>query len=391
MPLFFCFRQSKSGLSRCIKGNQDEGFIEVAFFQTIFSLMKDNSFLLYGANGYTGELISRYAVAYDLRPILAGRRKEAIEPLAAKLNLPYKVFDVNDTTTLIDSLNDVRLVVNAAGPFQFTAKQIIEGCLNTSTHYMDVNGDVQVFELIRKYDDAAQQAGIMIMPGSGFDVVPTDCAALLLKKLLPDATHLKLAFATVGGGLSHGTAATMVNKLGERGAVRKGGKITRPPIGNKGMWIDFGVKKVFVMTIPWGDVATAYYTTNIPDIESYTAVSPTIYRLLKMQFLFNWLLRTKFIRQILRHKIDKRAAGPSDEQRSQAVSLVWGQVSNSQGDKATVTMQTPNGYTLTAYSVLLIAKKILEGNLKTGYQTPANAYSEDLIMEVPGVEREIKK
>jgi len=385
------FRQSKSGLAGYFNGDQREEFIEIPVFQTIFSLMAANSFLLYGANGYTGELVARYADQYDLHPILAGRRKEAIEPLATKLNLPYKVFDVNDTTALINSLNDVKLVVNAAGPFQFTSKQIIDACLNTSTHYLDVNGDVQVFEFIRKYDNAAKRAGIMIMPGSGFDVVPTDCTALLLKKLLPDATDLKLAFASLGGGLSHGTATTMVSKLGEPGAVRKKGEIIRPPIGNKGMWVDFGVKKVFTMTIPWGDVATAFYTTNIPDIESYTAVSPTIYRLVKMQFLFNWLLRTKFIRQILRHKIDKRAAGPSDEQRSKAVSLVWGQVSNSRGDKATVTMQTPNGYTLTAYSVLLIAKKILEGNLKTGYQTPANAYSEDLILEVPGVKREIKK
>jgi short subunit dehydrogenase-like uncharacterized protein len=388
VPAFFCFESCFPGY---VNRNQDEGFIEITSFHTIFSLMAANSFLLYGANGYTGELIARYAVQYDLHPILAGRRKEAIEPLATKLKQPCHVFDLNETDALLASLKEVKLIINAAGPFQFTAKQIIDACLNTSTHYLDVNGDVQVFEFIRKYDDAAKQAGIMIMPGAGFDVVPTDCTALLLKKLLPDATDLKLAFATLGGGLSHGTAATMINKLGEPGAVRKNGEIIRQPIGNKGMWIDFGVKKVFAMTIPWGDVATAYYTTNIPDIESYTAVSPTVYRLLKMQFLFNWLLRTEFIRQILKHKIDRRAAGPSDEQRSKAVSLVWGQVSNSRGDKATVTMQTPNGYTLTAHSVLLIAKKILEGNLKTGYQTPANAYTEDLIMEVPGVKREIKK
>lgn len=353
--------------------------------------MADNSFLLYGANGYTGELIARYAADYDLRPTLAGRRKEAIEPLGTRLNLPYKIFDVNNTAHLLASLKNSKLVVNAAGPFQFTAKQIIDACLQSGAHYLDINGDIQVFELIREFDDVAKQAGIMVLPGGGFDVVPTDCTALLLKKLLPDATDLKLAFATLHGGLSHGTATTMVSRLGEAGAERRDGKIIRRPVGDKGMWIDFGVKKLFAMTIPWGDVSTAYYTTAIPHIESYFAISPTVYALLKMQFSFNWLLRTKSIRQILRRQIDKRAAGPSADQRERALSLIWGQVSNQRGEKATVRMQTPEGYTLTAHTILLIAKKILQGNLKAGYQTPAGAYGEDLIMEVPRVTRQIIK
>src|SRR5260221_1854774 len=348
-----------------------------------------NSFLLYGANGYTGELISRYAAEYNLQPILAGRREEVLKPLAAKLNYPYKVFDVNNTSSLLAALKEVKVIVNAAGPFQFTAKQIIEACLQTGTHYLDINGDVSIFEMIRSYDTAAKQAGIMLLPGSGFDVVPTDCAALVLKKLLPDAISLKLAFATLGGGLSHGTATTMVNRLGEGGAVRKNGKIVYDPLGKKGMWVDFGIKKLFVMTIPWGDIATAYYTTGIPNIESYAGISPKIYRLLKLQFLFNWLLRVNFIRKLIKKKIDKRAAGPTDEQRSKAMSLIWGQAINSKGETATVRMSAPDGYTLSMYATLLITQKLLHGNFKEGYQTPASGYGEDFIMEVPGVKREV--
>src|ERR1051326_3826788 len=348
-----------------------------------------NSFLLYGANGYTGELIARYAAEYDLHPILAGRREEVLKPLGAKLNYSYKVFDVSDSIALFAALREVKLIVNAAGPFQFTAKPIIEACLQTGTHYIDVNGDISVFEFIKPYDDAAREAGIILLPGSGFDVVPTDCTALLLKKLLPDAVTLKLAFANIGGGLSHGTATTMVNKLGQGGAVRKNGKIVSVPLGQKGMWVDFGIKNFFVMTIPWGDIATAYFTTAIPDIESYTAISPTVYRLLKLQGLFNWLLRTNFIRKRIKKKIDKRPAGPNDEQRSKAMSLVWGQVSNSRGETKTVKMSGPDGYTLTMHSTLLIAQKILQGNFKPGYQTPASAYGEDLVMELPNVKREI--
>jgi len=161
------------------------------------------------------------------------------------------------------------------------------------------------------------------------------------------------------------------------------------------MWVDFSnvsnnnIERKFVMTIPWGDIATAYFTTGIPDIESYTAISPKVYRLLKIQILFNWLLRTKFIRSIIRKKIDKRPAGPNDEQRNKAMSLVWGHVANSQGETKTVRMSCPDGYTLTMYSTLLLAQKVLQGNLKPGYQTPASAYGEDFVLELPNVKREI--
>jgi short subunit dehydrogenase-like uncharacterized protein len=351
--------------------------------------MQTNSFLLYGANGYTGELIARYASSYNLQPILAGRRKEVIEPLAQKLQLPFRVFDLNDTHSLLAALKEVSVVVNAAGPFQFTAKQVIEACLQSGTHYVDINGDIAVFEMIRQYDEAAQKAGIMLLPGSGFDVVPTDCAAMQLKKLLPDARSLKLAFVTLGGGLSHGTATTMVSRLGQSGAIRKNGKIIPSPLGKYGMKIDFGKKKLFVMSIPWGDISTAYFTTGIPDITSYTGISKKVYYFLKFQFLFNWLLRTRLIRNYLKKKINRRPAGPPDEKRNKGISLVWGQVTNAAGKSATLRLSGPEGYTLTTHATLIIIQKIQNGNFRAGFQTPALAYGETLVMEIPGVKREI--
>jgi len=350
--------------------------------------MQSNSFLLYGANGYTGELIARYASQYRLEPILAGRRKEVIEPLATRLHLPCRIFDINDTPALLAALKEVRVVIHAAGPFQFTAKQMIEACLQTGTHYIDINGDITVFEMIKRYDAAAKKAGIMLLPGAGFDVVPTDCLALQLKKLLPDAVTLQLAFASLGGGLSHGTATTMANKLGEGGAVRKNGKIIRQSLGKKGMRVDFGVKKLFVMSIPWGDISTAYTSTGIPGIVSYTGISKKVYMLLKLQPVFNWLLRTNFIRNYIKKKISKRPAGPSDEERAKAISLVWGRATNAAGQTATARLTGPDGYTLTMHSALIIVQKILNGHFSPGYQTPSVAYGEDLVLEIPGVKRE---
>lgn len=351
--------------------------------------MQQASFLLYGANGYTGQLVARYASQYGLRPMLAGRREAALAPLAEQLGLPYKAVDLNDPQALDDVLSQHKAVLHAAGPFQYTARQMAEACLRTGTHYLDINGDIEVFEMLKGYDEAGKQRGVMIMPGVGFDVVPTDCLSLFLKKKLPDATYLQLAFTTLGGGVSHGTAATMASKLGAGGALRKDGKIIRVPLGGKGMWLDFGAKRLFVMTIPWGDVSTAYYTTGIPNIETFTGVKPSTYQLLKLQPLFNWLLRTSAVRRFVQKKIDQRPAGPDDAQRSKAVSLVWGQVTNSRGERVTARLSGPDGYTLTTHASLIILQKVLAGSFKAGYQTPAAVYGEDLALEVPGVRREV--
>lgn len=346
--------------------------------------MMQDQLLLYGANGYTGTLIARLAETYGIKPVLAGRTEANIKPIAEKLQLPYLIIDLNDSAALEASLSNIKLVLHAAGPYVYTARQMVEACLKTGTHYIDINGDISVFEMLKLYDNKAKEQEIMIMPGVGFDVVPTDCIALQLKNRMPDATHLKLAFASVGGGISHGTAMTMVGKIGEGGAARENGKIVRKPLGQKGMRVNFGERILFVMSIPWGDISTAYTTTGIPDIETYTGMPPKVYRILKWQWAFNWLLRTDFIRNIIRKKIKARPAGPSDEQRKNSSSLVWGEVRNAAGNTMNASISCLDGYTLTAHSSLIISKKILAGNVKTGYQTPAGCYGENLVMEIPG-------
>jgi len=348
-----------------------------------------NQFLLYGANGYTGRLIAGMAKEYGLEPVLSGRNAAALQAMSAELGLAYQAIDLSDKEKLVGLLRSFSLVLHAAGPFAHTAKPMVEACLEAGTHYIDITGEIAVFEMLKKTDGLARAKNIMLMPGVGFDVVPTDCMALFLKKQMPDALNLKLAFASIGGRLSHGTATTMAEGMGEGSAVRLNGKITRVPLGHKGMWVDFGLKKLFVMTIPWGDISTAYTTTGIPNIETYTGASPKTFNLLKWQKAFNWILKSTVVRNYYKKKIKKQPAGPSEEMRAKAKSMVWGEVENASGEKCAALMEGPEGYTLTAISSLLITKKILSGNFKPGYQTPAACFGEDLVMEIPGVKRRL--
>jgi len=297
------------------------------------------------------------------------------------------MFGLDDPKRIGQMLNDIRVVVHAAGPFIHTAKPMMEACIGTQTHYLDITGEIEVFELGASLDERAKEAGVMIMPGTGFDVVPTDCLALHLKNLLPEATELELAFAPVGGRASQGTAKTMVEKLGKKGAIRRNGVLEAVPLGHEGKMVPFADKSRFVMAIPWGDVATAYYSTGIPNITVFTATSRKNYRYLQYQHLYNWLLRFSFVKNYIKKRIDKQPAGPNEEQRKKAKSEIWGRVTNAKGEQRTATLTTPNGYTLTALTTLLIVQKVLTGNAPIGYQTPAKAYGADLVLEVQGVIR----
>ena len=343
------------------------------------------NFLIYGANGYTGELITRFAAERGMTPILAGRTEAKIAKLAGKYGFEYRAFSLNDTAKLDATLQDVEMVMHCAGPFSITSRPMVEACLRNKKHYTDITGEIAVFEACARIDQKAKAAGIMVMPGVGFDVVPSDCLALHLKNRLPSATHLSLAFYGMGR-ISHGTQATMTMNVGKGGAIRKDGVITPVPAAWKTRKIDFGEIIKTGVTIPWGDVATAFYSTGIPNIEVFTVVPPANLKIMKMSRYLGWLLATGPFQNYLQKKIP--AGGPSDEERAKGKTLLWGEASDGDGNRVEARMQGPEGYTLTALAALNITQKILDGNSAPGFQTPAKAYGADLVLEVDDTVRE---
>ena len=250
-----------------------------------------NTLLIYGANGYTGELITRMAAERGLKPILAGRNEAKVSELAAKYGFEHRAFSLDDTAKLDRALQEVDMVLHCAGPFSITSRPMVEACIRNKKHYTDITGEISVFETCAAFDKKATEAGVMVMPGVGFDVVPSDCLARHLKDRLPTATHLSLAFYGMGG-LSHGTAATMTMNVGKGGAIRKDGKITGVKAAWKTREIDFGEVTKTGVTIPWGDVSTAYYSTGIPNIEVFTVVPPSNLKMMKVARYLGWLLAT---------------------------------------------------------------------------------------------------
>ena len=195
--------------------------------------------LIYGAYGFTGELIARHALEKGLRPILAGRRRAPLASLASELDLPFRVLDLDDRQVLRDALDDVEAVLHCAGPFRYTSRSMLDSCLRSGTHYLDITGECEVFESIFALHPAAQLANVVLLPGVGMDVVPSDCLAAHLAGQLPDATHLDLAFSSSGGGVSRGTLRTVITGLGEGGLERVVGALVPRPGALRVHEIDF--------------------------------------------------------------------------------------------------------------------------------------------------------
>jgi short subunit dehydrogenase-like uncharacterized protein len=351
-------------------------------------------FLIYGANGYTGSLIARTAVQRGHRPVLAGRDVAAVTGLARELGLEARPFALplsGEPGTALsgdidDHLSGMTAVLHCAGPFAHTARVMAEACLRRGVHYLDVTGEIGVFEAMARLDARARSAGVMLMPGVGFDVVPSDCLALHLKQRLPTATHLALGFQT-RGGMSRGTLRTMAENFDRGGAIRRNGELTAVPACWRTRMIDFGRGPTVAMTIPWGDVSTAWYTTDIPNIEVYTAVSPGVRMFARLSRLFGWLLGSAPLQRWMRKRIQALPPGPTDEQRARGVSLLWGEARDDRRTGIVSRLLGPEGYTMTALTAVAIVERVMAGDLRAGFQTPARVYGADFILGIPGVER----
>lgn len=349
--------------------------------------MRENTLIVYGSYGYTGRLIVEELRQKKFKVILSGRSREALQKQSLETGYAFEAVDINDSAALKNLLSKANLVLHCGGPFRFTAKQMADACLETKTHYTDITGEWQVFELLAGYDEAAKLAGIQIMPGTGFDVVPSDCLAVHLKKRLPSATHLQLAFAMVPGGMSRGTKKSMTESLGFGGIMRKNNELVPFTLGKDVLELDFGKFTAKTTRIQWGDISTAWRSTGIPTIEVFAGADDKAISNLKLSNHLGWLLRKRWMKNFILKQIDKGKPGPSQHDLHNGRCYLRGTVWDAEGNARTSFFNGPNAYLLTAKTAVLIADKVLTGKFDAGYKTPAMQYGADLILEINDTKR----
>jgi short subunit dehydrogenase-like uncharacterized protein len=341
--------------------------------------------LIYGANGYTGQLLAEHAVAEGLRPILAGRDPDKLRPLAGRLGLETRAARLDDPRGLRAILDGVAAVIHAAGPFSRTARPMAEACLAAGAHYLDITGEIEVLESLAARDADAKAAGIVLLPAAGFDVVPSDCLAAHVARRLPGATHLRISIGGFGG-FSRGTARTMVEGIAWGTRVRRDGRIVelpRPPRGSA----DFGRGPRRTVGLGWGDVSSAWYSTRVPNIDVYFEAFPAMAAAAGLPAGLRTIIAGRTAQRLINRGIDRLPAGPSASARAAARSTFLAEAWDSAGRRTASRLETPEGYTLTAWTALEVARRLASGAVPPGFHTPVTAFGPDFILGFPQVVR----
>ena len=337
--------------------------------------------VIYGSYGYSGNLIAEVASTSGKPVLLSGRNEKKLAEQASRLGLNYQKASLESDGEMDALLRDASVVIHCAGPFTYTWKPMAKACLRNRCNYLDITGEIDVFESLKRLGSKFEEKQLMAMPGVGFDVVPTDCVASMLKKELPDANRLELAFWSFRSGVSQGTAKTIIENLGKGGLIRESGKLKRVPAAFKNKTIHFGDRSSKAVSIPWGDISTAYTSTEIENIVVYMAAPKRLIRLMKLSNYIKPILRANWLKTYLTRKVEQKPAGPSREELKKGKALIWGRAENRKGESREIAIQTADGYRLTSETAWLIAVKVMNENFRPGYQTPSLVYGPELIFE----------
>ena len=338
--------------------------------------MKDK-ILIYGSTGYTGRMLAKRLLKIKVKPVL-GARDENVSDMAQELDCETRVFPVEDASRHLDQIG---VLINLAGPFANTQSQLIEACLQTRTHYMDIAGEVPEVKAAFAYQDQARKKEIAIVPAAGFGVAPTDIAAKLAAGLIENPTHLTIAYATEGG-VSRGTLRTVLWDIHKPGVILRNGKFTSALPAHSAVKIQVGEKLKTAVYNPWrADLYTAYESTGIPNIETFAVFPGFAVRMMKGKL--GWLRKL-----MLKRLINLLPIGPSAKQLEKGFTVVEAIAKNEAGKVGKVRIKGPEAYVFTMETLILIAEKLKKGGGGPGVLTPSDL-GVDWLEGIEGVQAKI--
>jgi short subunit dehydrogenase-like uncharacterized protein len=344
--------------------------------------------LIYGATGYSGRLIADRLRHLRCRSVVAGRTPHRVQALAIEFGLAGRVMGADEPNVLDQALDDIDVLINAASPFTLTAPALIESCLRTKTHYLDITGELPVFQAAFGYDEAARKRGIMILPGAGLGVVASDCLAKHVAALIPNAKYLRIAVLRPDS-FSRGTFRSALGLANSRVAIRRNGRLILVPVGQLQRTFDFGDGDggKESVAVSWADVFTAYYSTGIRNIEAYFAASFASRALYQVSAGVADTMQLAPARTLIDAIASVLPEGPHEDRRRIERCVLLCEAEDSWRQRRCVRLATPDGYSFTAEAATAIAQRILQGDFTSGFQTPAKVYGADLVLDFEGVDR----
>jgi len=317
--------------------------------------------LIYGATGYTGSMIAEQAKEAGLNFVIAGRNKEKLDELAETLNVRAHAFAVDDTQTLNRHLDEIAVVLNCAGPFAHTSESLMRACIVQGVHYLDITAEINVYRLAESLHDLASTARVMLLPGVGWDVVPTDCLAVTIAEKVHKPVRLRIALQ-VAGSMSRGSAFS-AGEIISAGLLARANGVLTTKTDAKTDFFDFGEGKVECVPLSFGDLVTAWHSTGVPNIEMYVHVSGDAFP---------------------SGDLSRLPDGPSQEERAGNVARAVVEMTGVDGDIHHAVIETVNGYSYTPLAAVEAARRVLNGTSLPGFQTPAKVFGADFALSIQG-------
>jgi short subunit dehydrogenase-like uncharacterized protein len=342
--------------------------------------------LIYGATGYTGRLIAERLVHSRCHTVIAGRTPHRVQALSAVLGVAGRTIAIEEAEALDQALDDVDVLINAASPFASTAPALIESCLRTKTHYLDITGELPVFQNAFFHDEVARSRGIMIMPGAGLGVVASDCLAAHVAALVPDAKYLRIALLRPGS-FSRGTFRSALGLAHSRVSIRRNGRMMSLPVGRLQRAFDFGDGERESVAVSWADVFTAYHSTGIRNIEAYFEADFASRALYQLGAGVADAMQLRPVKALIDVASGALPDGPSETRRQSERCVIVAEAEDSWRQVRSARLETSDGYSFTAQAAAAIAKRVMRGDFVSGFQTPARVYGADLALQFKGTHR----
>ncbi|AXJ04742.1 hypothetical protein CFN16_11615 [Pseudomonas fluorescens] len=318
-----------------------------------------STLMIYGATGYTGRTAAEHAKALGLDLVIAGRTAEKLQSLAAQLNVPFRVFKPDELAA--QSLDGIAVLLNFAGPFVQTADALMQACIEAGVDYLDITAEINVYRRAEQLGVQAARASVMLLPGVGWDVVPTDCLAMHVARRVQAPRSLKIALQ-VAGSMSRGSALSVSEIIGAGLLARVDGQLVATPDAQP-RHFDFGDGPVICAPLSFGDLVTGWHSTGIPDIAMFVHISGDAFP---------------------EGDLSQLPEGPSVEQREAHRARAVAEVSGADGIVARSVIETVNGYTYTPLAAVEAARRVLSGERRPGFETPARVFGIEFAQSIAG-------
>jgi short subunit dehydrogenase-like uncharacterized protein len=345
--------------------------------------------VLFGATGYTGELVARELAQRGAKPVLAGRSLGKVEALAEELGAGgAAAADVSDPGSVKALVEKGDVLASTVGPFSQFGSPAVEAAIGAGAHYIDSTGEAPfIRKVFEQWGPRAEASGSILLTAFGYDWVPGNHAAtLVLEEAGEAATQVDIGYFFQGGSnrrkemFSGGTAASIVDVMLSPGFAFRDGKLQTIRTGDRNDELEAGGKPLAGISASTTEAfSLPRLYPQLRDVNVWLGwFGPASGFMSRATGALAIATRAPGVKAGLSRMALRMGSsgGPSAEARAKSTSLIVAEAKGSNGETlARAELTGPNGYTLTGALIAEAAIRIANGAASgSGALGPAEAF-----------------